>query len=307
MKKHARAFALCLLLSPLCCALVFPQVGADKRPPPPPKTSTPKTQPKRTTTRTPSPTSRSRPRQTAPQIEMVLIPVGTFMMGSPDSEAGRVIAEGPQHQVSVQSFYLGKYEVTQAQYKAVMGTNPSNFKGNNLPVENVSWDDATEFCRRLSQMTGKEYRLPSEAEWEYACRAGTTTPFAFGSSLSSDQANFDGNYPYDSSYPYGGAAKGVYRDKTTPVGSFAPNNFGLYDMHGNVWEWCQDYWHENYNEAPTDGSAWLSGGEQQYRVIRGGSWGRYGVVLRSAYRDGGIPTDGSNYTGFRVVAVSRAS
>lgn len=233
------------------------------------------------------------------QLEMVLIPAGTFTMGSPDAEAERGSDEGPQHRVSVGQFYMGKYEVTQAQWRAVMGTNPSRFKGDNLPVENVSWNEAVEFCRKLTQMSGREYRLPTEAEWEYAARAGTTTPFAFGSSLSSEQANFDGNYPY------GGAAKGVYRQQTTAVGSFQPNGFGLYDMHGNVWEWCQDWYHENYNGAPSDGSAWESGGEQQYRVLRGGSWNDVGYFCRSAIRYGLAPGVHSGYFGFRVVVSAR--
>src|SRR5205823_8267237 len=138
-----------------------------------------------------------------------------------------------------------------------------------------------------------------EAEWEYACRAGTTTAFSFGDSLSSEQANFDGNYPY------GGAPKGVYRQKTVAVGSFQPNGFGLYDMHGNVWEWCEDWYHDSYNGAPTDGSAWLSGGEQKYRVLRGGSWGYHAYYLRSAGRNGYTPAFRDDTYGFRVVASAR--
>jgi formylglycine-generating enzyme required for sulfatase activity len=196
---------------------------------------------------------------------------------------------------------MGKYEVTQAQYRAVMGTNPSSSKGDNLPVEYISWNDAQEFCRKLSQITGREYRLPSEAEWEYACRAGTTTEFAFGDSLSSDQANFDGDRPY------GGAPEGIDRRETTPVGSFQPNGFGLYDMHGNVSEWCEDWYHDSYNGAPTDGSAWLSGGEQKYRVVRGGDGSAAASALRSASRDRDRPHAQFSYCGFRIVAVSRAS
>ncbi len=166
-------------------------------------------------------------------------------------------------------------------------------------MENVSWNDAVEFCRKLSQMTGREYRLPTEAEWEYACRAGTTTPFAFGAGLSSEQANFDGNYPS------GGAPKGVYRQQTTRVGSFQPNGFGLYDMHGNAWEWCEDVYHVNYNGAPTDGSAWLNGGESNRRVLRGGSWYSYADFLRSALRVRYAPSNRYDAFGFRVVAVAR--
>jgi formylglycine-generating enzyme required for sulfatase activity len=238
-------------------------------------------------------------------MEMAYIPAGTFMMGSPASEAQRSSDEGPQHQVTIrEGFYMGRYEVTQAQWQEVMGTNPSYFKdcGGNCPVENVSWNDAQEFIRRLNARgDGYSYRLPSEAEWEYACRAGTTTAFAFGDSLSSDQANFDGNYPY------GGAAKGVYRQKTTPVGSFQPNAWGLYDMHGNVWEWVEDWYHESYNGAPSDGSAWESGGEQKYRVLRGGSWFINGFILRSAFRNWYSPVSRLYYIGFRVVAFARSS
>lgn len=267
------------------------QGGGRPRPMPTPRRTPRPKQPRPT----PKPKQTPTPQQTAPQIEMVLIPAGTFMMGSPDS-AEYHPDEMPQHQVTVRSFYIGKYEVTQAQWRAVMGTNPSRFKGDNRPVENVTWQDAVEFCRRLSQMTGREYRLPSEAEWEYACRAGTTTPFAFGSSLSSEQANFDGRVPY------GGAAQGVYREETTPVGSFSPNAFGLYDMHGNVSEWCQDLYHKNYNGAPVDGSAWESGGESK-RVMRSGSWDSVANGCRSAFRSSDF---GRRYdtNGFRVVAAA---
>jgi len=208
--------------------------------------------------------------------------------------------EKPAHQVNIGTgFYMGKYEVTQGQWQAVMGTNPSKFKGDNLPVEQVSWNDVQEFIGKLNARgDGYTYRLPSEAEWEYACRAGTTTAFSFGDSLSSSQANFDGNYPY------GGAAKGVYRVKTTPVGSFQPNSFGLYDMHGNVWEWCEDWYHTSYAGAPTDGSAWLSGAI--YKLVRGGSWESGATELRSANRDILSPFSASNgIIGFRVVASSR--
>jgi eukaryotic-like serine/threonine-protein kinase len=239
------------------------------------------------------------PRRVAPEIEMVLVPGGSFLMGSPDNEPLRGSDEGPQHDVTMPSFYIGKYEVTQAQWRAVMLGNPSNFKGDNLPVETVSWDDAKEFCRRLSQMTGKEYRLPTEAEWEYAARARTTSPFAFGYTLSSEQANFDGNYPY------GNFPAGINRNKTTPVGSFEPNAFNLHDMHGNVWEWCEDVYHDNYNGAPTDGSAWLSGGDSSVRVLRGGSWRLAGESCRSAVRVRFPPGVRSLIIGFRVVVSER--
>ena len=213
-------------------------------------------------------------------LEMAAIPGGTFMMGSPENEAERRDNESPQHQVTVPSFFMEKYPVTQVQYQTIMGTNPSLFKGSNRPVECVSWDNAVAFCEKLSQITGKTYRLPSEAEWEYACRAGTTTPFHFGETITTDLANYNGNYTY------GQEPKGVYRRETTEVGSFGvANNFGLYDMHGNVWEWCQDNWHSNYEGAPIDGSAWL-GIEKNTntRLLRGGSWVNDPDDCRSAFR-----------------------
>ena len=200
-------------------------------------------------------------------LEMVEIPGGTFIMGSPENEAGRNSNESPEHQVSVPSFFMGKYQLTQAQYQAIMGSNPSAFKGNNRPVENVSWNDAVTFCEKLSQKTQKNYKLPSEAEWEYACRAGTTTPFYFGESITTDLVNYNGYYTYDS------APKGQYRQQTTDVGSFPPNAFGLYDMHGNVWEWCQDDYIDSYNNTPTDGSALTGRGITN--MLRGGSWYSY--------------------------------
>jgi formylglycine-generating enzyme required for sulfatase activity/tRNA A-37 threonylcarbamoyl transferase component Bud32 len=244
-------------------------------------------------------------------LEMVKIPAGTFTMGSPESEAERFDDEGLQRQVRVPEFYMGKYEVTQAQWRAVaslpkvkidLKPDPSGFKGDNLPVELVSWDEAVEFCARLSKATGREYRLPSEVEWEYACRAGTATPFAFGETITPGIANYDGNYPY------GGAAKGTYRARTTAVGSLGvANGFGLYDMYGNVWEWCEDIWHENYNGAPTDGSAWLSGGDSSDRVLRGGSWGSVASLLRSANRGWAAPGNRNDGHGLRLVAVARSS
>ncbi|BAZ88366.1 serine/threonine protein kinase [Dolichospermum compactum NIES-806] len=180
-------------------------------------------------------------------LEMVEIPAGTFYMGSPENEKGRSDDESPQHQVNVPSFFIGKYALTQAQYQAIMGNNPAHFKGANRPVESVNWNDAVVFCQKLSQKTGKNYKLPSEAQWEYACRAGTTTPFYFGESITPDLVNYEGNYSYAS------APKGQYREQTTDVGTFPPNAFGLYDMHGNVSEWCEDDWQENYINAPING------------------------------------------------------
>jgi formylglycine-generating enzyme required for sulfatase activity len=226
-------------------------------------------------------------------LEMSPVPGGTFSMGSPAGEG--YDAERPQHQVTVQTFYLDKYEVTQAQWQALMSENPSEFKGDDLPVEHVSWDDAVEFCKRLSAKTGREYRLPSEAEWEYACRAGTTTPFSFGNSLTSAQANFDGRSPTNNA--------GIFRQRPTPVGSFQANRFGLYDMHGNVWEWCLDVYHDSYNGAPADGSAWL--GTSRYRTLRGGSWLSIADGLRSAVRERLAQDENFAGIGFRVAAVAR--
>lgn len=220
-------------------------------------------------------------------------------------------AEKPPHQVSVGSFYMGKYEVTQAQWRAVAGLprvardlkpDPSGFKkGDNLPVEDVSWEDAMEFCARLSQATGRTYRLPTEAEWEYACRAGTTTPFAFGQTVTTELVNYDGNYPYAQ------ASKGTDRKMAMPVGFMKlANDFGLFDMHGNVWELCLDYWHENYNGAPSDGRSWETSGDTRYRVLRGGSWTNPATKCRSANRASITPDDRSCADcGFRVVAVAR--
>ncbi|NEP41564.1 MAG: SUMF1/EgtB/PvdO family nonheme iron enzyme [Okeania sp. SIO2G4] len=210
-------------------------------------------------------------------LEMVKIPAGSFIMGSPDKEAGRYDNEGPQHNVDVPEFFMGKYPVTQVQWQAVMGNNFSRFKGANRPVERVNWYKATEFCEIFSQITGKNYRLPSESQWEYACRAGTTTPFYFGKTITTELANYNARETYAS------APKGIYRNKTTNVGIFPPNTFGLYDMHGNVWEWCADEWHDNYSGAPTDGSAWLDGNENR-SPLRGGSWSNYPFLCRSAIR-----------------------
>ncbi|MDJ0615286.1 MAG: SUMF1/EgtB/PvdO family nonheme iron enzyme [Calothrix sp. MO_192.B10] len=246
-------------------------------------------------------------------LEMVEIPGGTFLMGSPPKEEESSDRERPQHQVTVAPFLMGKYPITQAQWQAVaalpqvereLKSNPSHFQGANRPVEQVNWYDAVEFCARVSQHTGREFRLPSEAEWEYACRAGTTTPFQFGETISTDLANYNG------SYIYGSGERGVSRGETTPVGMFqVANAFGLYDMHGNVWEWCLDDWHDNYEGAPTDGSAWFDNNnnlsqKKDYAVLRGGSWLTFPVLCRSAYRDFTYwaGRDYINYSGgFRVV------
>ncbi len=247
-------------------------------------------------------------------LEMVAIPGGTFLMGTEDEEIERLVkkfnwdgfrSERPQHRVTVSSFYMGRYPITQSQWKAIaatakididLETNPSKFKGDELPVERVNWYQATEFCARLSKLTGREYRLPSEAEWEYACRAGTTTPFYFGETITGKFAN------YRASETYAEEAKGEYRQQTTPVGQFPPNAFGLYDMHGNVWEWCADTWHDNYDGAPTDGSVWIKNGNDNRSPLRGGSWCFNPYFCRSAYRSGKVRRDEIGSTiGFRVV------
>jgi formylglycine-generating enzyme required for sulfatase activity len=231
-------------------------------------------------------------------LELVKIPAGEFMMGAPAGELEHDDDESSQHRVVVPSFYMGRFVVTQAQWQAVMGTNPSRFKGEKNPVESVSWHDAQEFCKKLSEQTGRQYRLPSEAEWEYACRAGTTTPFHFGETMMTELANYDGNYTY------GSGIKGEYREKTTPVGSFPANGFGLCDMHGNVYEWCEDIWHDNYKGAPTDGSAWVTGGDSDCRLLRVGSWFFYPEFCRSAGRGRDDPDYGDYNYGFRLVVLA---
>ena len=240
-------------------------------------------------------------------LEMLAIPAGKFLMGSPPNELERSSSEDPQHEVSIESFFMGKYPITQAQWRQVasfpqinreLNPDPSQFKGDDRPVEYITWYDAVEFCERLSQKTGRSYRLPTEAEWEYACRAGTTTPFHFGETITTDLANYDGNYTY------GVGKKGVYRKETTPVGSFkVANAFGLYDMHGNVWEWCEDEWHKNYVGAPTDGTAWTAKNDENSskKVLRGGSWYYVPDACRSASRDRNEPDDDFYHVGLRVV------
>ena len=249
------------------------------------------------------------------QLDMISIPGGTCKMGSLKQEKDSLDSERPQHEVTVQPFFMGKYPVTQAQWRFVaqlsqvnkkLDPDPSNFKGDNRPVEKVSWYDAVEFCDRLSTHTKRQYRLPSEAEWEYACRAGTTTPFHFGETITTDLANYNGEISY------GQGPKGVYREETTAVGSFGvANNFGLYDMHGNVWEWCLDDWHDNYKGAPTDGSPWFNSDDKLSdksgrAVMRGGSWIFNPRFCRSASRAYDVRggRDFINLSiGFRVVCV----
>ncbi|MDJ0703680.1 MAG: formylglycine-generating enzyme family protein [Leptolyngbyaceae cyanobacterium MO_188.B28] len=240
-------------------------------------------------------------------LELIQIPGGDFEMGSPETERFRGAAEGPQHRVKLSDFWMGQYPVTQAEWRAVaefpainrtLKSCPSNFQGDRLPVEQVSWYDAVEFCDRLAAHTGRPYRLPTEAEWEYACRAGTKTPFYFGEFISTEIANY-----FDGDDIYGLGLGGEYRRQTTPVDHEcfrAANRFGLCDMHGNVLEWCLDHWHENYEGAPIDGSAWTTDEEDFYCVLRGGSWGGDPGYCRSAARILSAPEGIGNSIGFRV-------
>jgi len=221
------------------------------------------------------------------------IPPGSFLMGSPPEEPDRYENETLHEVTLAQGFYLGIHAVTQAQWQAVMGNNPSYFKGEDLPVESVSWDDCQAFCTKLSQREGKRYGLPSESEWEYACRAGTTTPFYFGETLSPDQANYDGNYPYN------GGVVGEYRGRTTSVGSFPPNAWGLFDMHGNVWEWCQDVY-KGYEELGDSNILDIEDAHENARVLRGGSWYLFARNCRAADRSRIAPGTRDYSNGFRV-------
>jgi formylglycine-generating enzyme required for sulfatase activity len=247
-------------------------------------------------------------------LEMVAIPGGSFLMGSPSDEPARLDTESPQHEVTVAPFFMGRYPITQAQWKAVaampqversLKEDPSRFKDSNRPVGSISWHDAVEFCIRLTQYTNRSYRLPSEAEWEYACRAGTTTPFHFGETIATELANYNGADKDNGSYNNG--PKGIYRRETTPVDHFGlANALGLADMHGNVWEWCSDRWHDNYEDAPIDGSTWLSESNKMY-ILRGGSWLGAPLRCRSAARNRNAPDVDLNYLGFRVCCSSSMS
>jgi formylglycine-generating enzyme required for sulfatase activity len=226
-------------------------------------------------------------------MDLMGIPGDKFLMGSPENEAERGIDESPQHLVTIRPFLLGKYPITQAQWQAVMGNNPSRFVGGHSgrkPVEKVSWFDCQEFCQRLSELVGRKFRLPTEAEWEYACRGKTTTPFHFGKTITTDFANYNGEHTY------GGAREGEYRHQTTEVGSFSPNCFGLYDMHGNVAEWCADVWQDSYNHAPDNENL------KAPRVLRGGSWIHLPGCCRSAHRLNSSPNSKSDAFGFRIAS-----
>jgi eukaryotic-like serine/threonine-protein kinase len=225
------------------------------------------------------------------QLEMVYVPAGQFSMGSPADEGHDT--EKPVHVVNISGFYLGRYLVTQEQYMLMIGRNPAKWSNIKSPVERVSWHEAQMFCEKLSGKTGKKYRLPSEAEWEYACRAHSTTPFYCGATITTDLANFDGNFNYID------GPKGKYREKTLRVDSFPANGFGLCDMHGNLWEWCEDSWNENYLGAPTDGSSWNNGNSA--RVLRGGAWNNIPKNCRSASRNSLLSSDRLHSVGFRIV------
>ncbi|GFE68302.1 formylglycine-generating enzyme family protein [Chroococcus sp. FPU101] len=258
-------------------------------------------------------------------LEMVSIPAGSFLMGTPETELGWHSSQSPQHLVTIQPFLISKYPITQAQWQAICSADPaggrtkrppvkidlnpypSNFEDNQRPVEQITWHEAVEFCARLSKLCDRIYRLPTEAEWEYACRANTTTPFHFGATITTDLANYSGvDWEYQGRIcnqgAYGNGPLGEDRRETTPIDYFKiANPFGLCDLHGNVREWCADYWHNNYQDAPTDGTAWLDNSDSNRRVLRGGSWNVGPVKCRSSYRIK-YAAEASLYDiGFRVV------
>ena len=265
------------------------------------------------------------------RLQLVEVPEGFFRMGSTEAEVAAAFAdaqrynkdakrewfewETPRHRVAVPSFWMSRHQITQEQWWAVarlpkvkldLPPEPAHFQGDKLPVEQVNWHEAVEFCQRLEHKFKRNYRLPSEAEWEYACRAGSDTPFAFGPTVTPELVNYNGIYPF------GKAAKGINRQQTIPVGSLGlANAFGLYDMHGNVREWCEDVWHDRYGgehgNAPIDGTAWVSGGDSKLRVLRGGSWYVISRLCRAAVRLRSAPGVRVNNFGFRVVSVSRTS
>ena len=232
-------------------------------------------------------------------LDLVSIPGGTLMMGDDRHHPD----EQPVHQVTVRSFLMGKYPITQAQYRSIMGATAGSGLSADYPIESVSWDEANQFCSKLSQQTGDLYTLPSEAQWEYACRAGTTTPFHFGETIDAELANYDANNLY------GRGRKGKPKNKTTVVGTFPANDFGLYDMHGNLWEWCADDWHSNYEEAPIDGTIWNASNDSgsdpdsdTRKVLLGGSWLNDPRMCRSVFRFNHAAGARNLYIGFRVVS-----
>ncbi|MBE9221499.1 SUMF1/EgtB/PvdO family nonheme iron enzyme [Cyanobacterium stanieri LEGE 03274] len=241
-------------------------------------------------------------------LEMIFIPAGTFLMGSPNDDSEKEKDETPPYRVNIFPFYMSKYPITQAQWRFVsnlpkvkrfLNENPSGFKGDNLPVEKVSWDDAQEFCARLKQYTKRGYRLPSEAEWEYACRGGSNSIFSFGNIINPQFANYDNRKNSNNN----GGNDDKFDRKTTPVDSFFPNGFGLYDCHGNVWEWCQDHYTPNYTNKSKDGSAFRSQLSTTPRVVRGGSWSLPSNYCRSAKRSSYVADSTYNFIGFRVACI----
>lgn len=239
-------------------------------------------------------------REGEPGPEMVVVPAGAFLMGSPDAEPGHLQHESPQHRVVfAKPFAVGRYAVTFDEYDRFCTASKRDRPGDGgwgrgkRPVVNVSWYDAQEYCAWLAAQTGQGYRLPNEAEWEYACRAGSTTAFWWGDAINTGQANYGGHWPY------GGGASGEFREQTVPADAFLPNPWGLYQMHGNVWEWCADHWHGDYSGAPDDGSLWADG-DTDFRVLRGGSWISHPGRLRSARRNRGGAVYRVGSRGFRV-------
>ena len=225
-------------------------------------------------------------------LTLMLIPAGEFLMGASEVEPESNDRERPQHRVELPQFLMGRYPITQAQWRGVAGYDrveidlnpaPSRFQGEDLPVEQVTWHDAVEFCQRLAAKASKNYHLPSEAQWEYACRAETTTAYHFGDQLTTELANYE-----------------MSVGRTTAVGTYPANRWGLFDMHGNVWEWCQDHWHDSYEGAHTDGRAWIEGGDSERRILRGGSWHYNLRYCRSACRNDVEPSNDRNTFGFRV-------
>jgi len=226
-------------------------------------------------------------------LDLLIIPAGVFQMGSFPREGSP--DEHPQHFVRIKSFMMSKFLITQGQWKAVLGKlPPCRFKGDPLPVERVSWRDTQKFCDRLSTKTGRNHHLPSETQWEYACRAGTNTPFSFGETITVDVANFNGEHTFRDEL------RGSYFHSTNPGGKFPPNAFGLYDIHGNLWEWCADNWMDDYTSAPRDSSSYQNK-DSHYRVARGGSWHEPPALCRSAARLQVPETGADEVMGFRVI------
>jgi formylglycine-generating enzyme required for sulfatase activity len=235
-------------------------------------------------------------------MKMMLILGGTFQMGSLETEIDRSERESPQHSVTVSSFFMSEYPIAQAHWATVaqsqpidinLEVSPAHFKGVDLPVEQINWFEALEFCRRLSRDSGRTYRLPTESEWEYACRAGTITPFHLGKIITDELVNYSGSEH--------GSSEFKAEKATTPVNAFHPNAFGLYDMHGNVSEWCLDHWHNNYQDAPSNGSPWIDLNDANLRVVRGGCKHNLARNCRSATRSFDVRTYKGNDIGFRVV------